>query len=98
MHFVVFLLLMLLKFYAIFQLLKRSSLPLYQYLRVLCDIVYMAVSRLHLNFLYTFRRGLQWRPMLAPLSFVMSSPVSTWMGDRLAAVNLCPFVGVDLNL
>jgi len=27
--------------------------------------------------------------------------VSTWMGDhqgRLSAVNLCPFVGVDLNL
>jgi len=34
-------------------------------------------------------------------SSVTSSPVSTWMGDlqgRLSAVNLCPFVGVDLNL
>jgi len=30
-----------------------------------------------------------------------SSPVSTWMGDRQeipSTVNLCPFVGVDLNL
>jgi len=32
---------------------------------------------------------------------VTSTPVSTWMSDhqgRLSAVNLCPFVGVDLNL
>jgi len=32
---------------------------------------------------------------------VTLSPVSTWMGDRhgrLNAVNLCPFIGVDLNL
>jgi len=32
---------------------------------------------------------------------VTSSPVSTWMGDRqgrLSAMNLCPSVGVDLNL
>jgi len=33
--------------------------------------------------------------------FVTSTSVSTWMGDRQgrpSAVNLCPFVGVDLNL
>jgi len=36
-------------------------------------------------------------PVNAPLDI----PVSTWMGDhqgRLSVVNLCPFVGVDLNL
>jgi len=35
------------------------------------------------------------------LSSLTSSPFSTWMSDhqgRLSAVNLCPFVGVDLNL
>jgi len=50
-------------------------------------------------------RGPRWRPMLArwlgQWSEVTSSPASTWMGDRQgrpSAVDLCPFVGVDLNL
>jgi len=35
------------------------------------------------------------------LKLSKSTSVSTWMGDRQgrpSAVNLCPFVGVDLNL
>jgi len=34
-------------------------------------------------------------------NYLTLSPVSTWMGDRQGrpgAANLCPFVGVDLNL
>jgi len=48
---------------------------------------------------------LWWRPRLAQgyihRSKAMSTSVSTWMGDcqeKPSAVNLCPFVGVNLNL
>jgi len=48
---------------------------------------------------------LRWWPRLAQShvhrSWATSNSVSTWMGDRHgrpSAVNLCPFVGVDLNL
>jgi len=39
--------------------------------------------------------------MRRSLKLATSTLVSTWMGDRQgrpSAVNLCPFVGVDLNL
>jgi len=35
------------------------------------------------------------------ITLCMLTSVSTWMGDRQgrpSAINLCPFVGVDLNL
>jgi len=54
---------------------------------------------------FCFYLGLRWRPRLAQWhvhwSYVSSTSLNTWMGDCLgiqSTVNLCPFVGVDLNV
>jgi len=62
--------------------------------------VYLVLNVLNVNVAHHI--GPRWRPMLARDSVAeVKSSVSTWMGDRqgsLRAANLCPFVGVDLNL
>jgi len=74
----------------------------------------LSANNTHILFVYNqishscymcYQRGLRWRSRPAQWhvhkSQATSTSVSTWMGDRQgrpSAVNLCPFVRVDLNL